>query len=290
MNRWNEIRTAYQLAKLGTVSATAKELGVHRATVMRHIDALEAAMETVLFQRNDKGYIPTQAGIELMQVAEVSDHHFSRLALKFKSIDEELSGVLRITAVEEMAQYLMPVVAHYQMKHPKMRVEFIGDLRNFALEYGEADIAIRAGARPTTPDNIVFELFSRELVFCAHSSYIERLGMPNSVNAMTEHHFVCLKDRAAHLAWNEWIYQHIESEKISVMATSMRSVFEAILAGCGIGILPKDTVETESELVELSLGETWQVSVWGLVHRDMYKLSKVKEFVALLKAMKQSQH
>ena len=39
---WDEIRTAYHVARAGTVSGAAAELGVHHATVIRHIDALEA--------------------------------------------------------------------------------------------------------------------------------------------------------------------------------------------------------------------------------------------------------
>lgn len=283
MDRWNEIRTAYKLAKLGTVSATAEALGVHRATVMRHIDALEAAMDTLLFQRNDKGYIATDAGLELMQIAEISDNHFSRLALKFKSIDEELDGVLRITAVEEMAQYVMPIVARYQEKHPKIRIEFIGGLRNFALEYGEADIAIRAGNRPTTPDNIVFPIFSSELVFCAHQSYIDSFGIPVSIDDIGSHKFVCLGERTAHLVWNEWIHQHIDEKKISVTATSLRSLSEAIYSGCGIGVQQREVVESREDLVEISFGESWTIPVWALVHRDMYKLTKVKEFISMIK-------
>ncbi|KNC65158.1 LysR family transcriptional regulator, partial [Pseudoalteromonas rubra] len=67
MNKWTEMRTAYRLAKLGTLSATAQELGVHRSTVMRHIDVLESALGVTLFQRNDRGYLPTEAGLEIMR-------------------------------------------------------------------------------------------------------------------------------------------------------------------------------------------------------------------------------
>ena len=49
MNRWYFIRTAYRLAKLGTISATAEELEVHRDTVLRHIDALEEELDVKLF-------------------------------------------------------------------------------------------------------------------------------------------------------------------------------------------------------------------------------------------------
>jgi hypothetical protein len=41
MDNWDEIRTAFQVARVGTVSGAAEVLGVHHATVIRHIDALE---------------------------------------------------------------------------------------------------------------------------------------------------------------------------------------------------------------------------------------------------------
>ena len=41
MDNWDEIRTAFQVARKGTVSGAAEQLGVHHATVIRHIDALE---------------------------------------------------------------------------------------------------------------------------------------------------------------------------------------------------------------------------------------------------------
>ena len=45
----DEIRTAYQVARLGTVSGAAEVLGVHHATVIRHIDALEGRLGAKLF-------------------------------------------------------------------------------------------------------------------------------------------------------------------------------------------------------------------------------------------------
>jgi DNA-binding transcriptional LysR family regulator len=62
MDNWDEIRTAYQVARMGTVSGAAEVLGVHHATVIRHIDALEAALGAKLFQRHARGYTATEAG------------------------------------------------------------------------------------------------------------------------------------------------------------------------------------------------------------------------------------
>ena len=65
MENWDEIRTAYHVARLGTVSGAAEVLGVHHATVIRHIDALEGRLGVKLFQRHARGYTATEAGEDL---------------------------------------------------------------------------------------------------------------------------------------------------------------------------------------------------------------------------------
>ena len=65
MNNWDEIKTAYQVARMGTVSGAAEVLGVHHATVIRHIDALEGQLGVKLFQRHARGYTATEVGDDL---------------------------------------------------------------------------------------------------------------------------------------------------------------------------------------------------------------------------------
>ena len=69
MDNWGEVRTAFQVALHGTVSGAAEALGVHHATVIRRIDALEAQLGTRLFQRHPRGYALTEPGQALLQVA-----------------------------------------------------------------------------------------------------------------------------------------------------------------------------------------------------------------------------
>ncbi|MEM8921813.1 MAG: LysR family transcriptional regulator, partial [Pseudomonadota bacterium] len=52
MQYWNEIRTAACVAQLRTISAAAETLGVHRSTVVRHIEKLEEEFGVKLFLRD----------------------------------------------------------------------------------------------------------------------------------------------------------------------------------------------------------------------------------------------
>src|SRR5210317_409282 len=84
MDNWDEIRTAYKVAQHGTVSGAAEALGVHHATVIRHIDALEQRLGVKLFQRHARGYTSTEAGQDLLQVAQATDDQFNQLAGRIK--------------------------------------------------------------------------------------------------------------------------------------------------------------------------------------------------------------
>ena len=154
MDRWNEIRTAYQVAKLGTVSAAAECLGVHRATVIRHIDSLEGVLGEKLFQRHSRGYTPTEVGLDLMRVAKTTDEQFSQLVGRTKGRKIELSGEFVVTSLYVVAPMLIPVINAFQNQHPNIVVRYMASDRIFRLEHGEAHVAIRTGPRPEHPDNV----------------------------------------------------------------------------------------------------------------------------------------
>ena len=60
----------FLVARNGTLSAAAGELGIHHTTAQHQITALEKKLGTRLFYRNPRGYAPTDAGEALLKVAE----------------------------------------------------------------------------------------------------------------------------------------------------------------------------------------------------------------------------
>ena len=92
MDNWDEVRTAYQVARMGTVSGAAEVLGVHHATVIRHIDAIESRLGVKLFQRHARGYTPTEAGDDLLRVAQATEDQFSQLVGRMKGRGDDVSG------------------------------------------------------------------------------------------------------------------------------------------------------------------------------------------------------
>tara|TARA_R110002126_G_scaffold270887_3_gene414719 strand:+ start:156 stop:545 length:390 start_codon:yes stop_codon:yes gene_type:complete len=103
MDNWNEIRTAAHVARLGTISAAADALGVHRATVNRHIDMLETELGGKLFQRHARGFTATELGQELLRIADATDEQFGQLHRLANKHSVELKGELVVTSLEFLA-------------------------------------------------------------------------------------------------------------------------------------------------------------------------------------------
>jgi DNA-binding transcriptional LysR family regulator len=285
MDKWTEFKTAYRLAKHRTLSATANDLGIHRSTVMRHIDTLEQELGLTLFQRNDKGYIPIETGLEVMRLGEITDTQLNQFVNTARNKDDVIEGLLKITSVPEISLLLFPTINQYLANYPNVNIDVIGDLRNFDLEYGEADIAIRAGNKPETLDNVVIPFVSSELVFCAHTTYVETHGMPN-LNNVHQHKFLANNERVEHLYWNEWVHDTISKENISLSTGSQQVLNYALYAVVGIGWSTKETEKSDKELHWVDIGESWQINTWILAYRDIVNLPKVRKFIDMLKEFK----
>ncbi|MGB1255362.1 MAG: LysR family transcriptional regulator [Thiolinea sp.] len=284
MDKWTEIKTAYQVARLGTVSAAADALGVHRATVLRHIDALEAEFGEKLFQRHARGYEPTEAGFDLMRVAQTTDEQFSQLFLRTRGRAAELSGDFIVTSLEIASPLLMPALSEFQLRHPKVTVRYLISSKLFRLEYGEAHIALRTGAKPEQPDNIVRLFSSYQLGLYAHQGYIARQGKPVSVADFADHTFIGFDNLNSPAPFEHWMHQHVPVDNIVFRSNSQPVMQRALLGGIGIGFMSTQDAEQHPELVKVDIPEAgWEVNHWLVTHSSLHRTAKVQAFLEILR-------
>ena len=106
---------------------------MHHATVIRHIDALEQRLGVKLFQRHARGYTATEAGQDLLQVAQATDDQFTQLAGRIKGQGEGVSGDLVITSLDMLSHLLTPVMVAFQAQYPDLRIRYRTGYRVFRL-------------------------------------------------------------------------------------------------------------------------------------------------------------
>jgi DNA-binding transcriptional LysR family regulator len=284
IDTWDEIRTAYQVARLGTVSGAAEVLGVHHATVIRHIDALEKRLGTKLFQRHARGYTPTEAGHDLLTVAQTTDEQFAQLASRIKGIGETVAGELVVTSIAGAADLLVPVLARFQTDYPGVILRFLTDMRVFRLDYGEAHVAIRAGAAPEEPDNVVQPLARIRTGLYAARRYVDAHGLPTSEADLAGHSFVGADSAESRAPFNRWLRATVPAEALRFRGTESPAIEAAIRAGLGMGFMSAYRAAPDPDLVEVMAPRPeWDAPLWIVTHVDLHRTRKVQAFLTVLK-------
>ena len=285
MDNWDEIRTAFQVARRGTVSGAADVLGVHHATVIRHIDALEVRLGVKLFQRHARGYTATEAGMDLLQVAQATDDQFTQLAGRIKGQGEGVSGDLVITSLDMVSRLLTPVMVAFQAEYPEIRIRYRTGDRVFRLEYGEAHVAVRAGAMPEEPDNVVQPFMSQCMALVASDAYVAVHGLPTGVDDLQNHRFVVHDSDTIRSPFGRWLREWVSEDRFAYRATDNRNMQDAIIAGAGIGFVMEHELADHPELTKvIKSEEDWTAPLWLVTHVDLHRTAKVQAFLKFLKA------
>lgn len=285
LTNWDEIRTAWQVARLGTVSGAAEILGVHHATVIRHIDALEKQLGTRLFQRHARGYTPTDAGRDLLKVADTAADQFGQLAGRLRGQGDAVAGELVITSVFGMSPFLVPALAGFQALHPQISVRYLTDHRLFRLEYGEAHVAIRAGNAPDDPDNVVQPFGSLPYAMYATRSYLDAHGHPQSPADFPAHRFIGAEGEHLRAPFNRWLEANVPASAITFRCSEMAATGAALRAGMGLGFCTLSEAARDPELVQVMPPQPeWAAPLWLVTHVDLHRTPKVQACLAHLKA------
>lgn len=276
MECWSEVRTAYAVARLGTVSSAAEELGIHRATVIRHIDVLEITLGTRLFHRHSRGYTPTETGLDLLRVAKTTDDQFKSFAGRAKGRGTAVTGEIIVTSLEIVAPLVVQALARFREAHPETTVRYIASGRLLKLAYGEAHIAIRAGKKPEHLDNVVRPFFDLYSTFYAHTTYIEKYGLPVSEREFSNHRFISHED-PTRTPFFLWLEANVPAANIILRSQSQRVLLESLQSGLGIGFMPAFEAQMNEDLhAVMPPRSDWWVPLWLVTHVDVHRTAKVQ--------------
>ncbi len=267
---WDQIRAFLAVARLGSLSAAARELGVSQPTLTRTIQALESDTGLNLFQRTTQGLNLTEVGLALTEAATCMNAAADQFMRQASGMSEALEGHVRVSANEIVGVHLLPpAVAMLQQKHPQINIEIVISNEVSSLSKREADIALRM-FRPQQPDLVARRLPDLALGFFAHSDYICRRGAPAGL-ADIRHHSIIGFDNvvdfingAAHLGYT------IARKDFALRTDNLLAQIALLRSGAGIGVTHLGLARRYPELVpvleDLSLPP---LEFWCACHRDM---------------------
>lgn len=285
MDKWAELRTAHQVAKLGTISAAAEALGIHRATVNRHIDVLEEELGARIFIRHARGYTPTELGHDVLRVAQKTEELIGDLTGRVQGRKALIEGEIKLTILAPFSRLIMGAVAAFRAQNPNCRVSIDATEDLAKLEYGEAHVALRAGPKPDHPDYVVQPFGRISFNLYAHDTYIARHGLPTSEDDLDGHVFVGPLAKEARAPFARWMADHVHPAQLALESDNPWVSFEAVSSGVGLGFLGDHYVADDPAFHRITAtNKAWSVALWLVTHVDLHRTEKVQLMLRFLKS------
>ncbi|HLL02498.1 MAG TPA: LysR family transcriptional regulator [Myxococcaceae bacterium] len=276
---WELLRTFEAVARLGSLTAASKALGVSQSTISRHLARLEERAGSPLLLRDAPQRLTERGASLLAAVRPMVD---AALAARSALEDTpELSGEVTLTTVGEMVRWeLAPRLPEFYRAYPQLRLRILAENRVSSLAAGDADVALRM-FRPQRGELVARKVFAVSFAFFAASSLelhpgVAWMGLTGSLAGISE-------QRYAESAF--------ATRPARLLVEDVESLGLAVKAGLGVALLPRglaarldDVVEVAPQRIGVRGGErTPSRDIWMVVHRAKQHVPRVRALMSWLR-------
>jgi DNA-binding transcriptional LysR family regulator len=265
---WDDLKTFLAVARHGSLSAGARSLKVSQTTMGRRLHHLHGRAGATLLERTSSGYRLTPAGAAILDHVVAMEEAALALERTIAGDDQRLHGLVRVTAVEAFgAHVLTPGLAALQAEHPGLAVELITDNRSLSLARREADIAVRLG-RFEAHETVVRKIGEMAFGVYASPTYLQRHGTPDWTQRAAGHRTVRVQDDLLDTPDGRWFNERARAAQPALLANSREVQLRGVLAGLGLGCLPRYIADGVPDLVRIEPDAQLSREIWMGVHRD----------------------
>jgi DNA-binding transcriptional LysR family regulator len=190
------------LARYGSLSATARELGVSTAAISKRLAQMEARLGVQLLNRTTRRASLTQEG-------EIYLTHARRILADIDDMEQQVSsavaapkGLLRVNATLGFGRsHVAPLVSRFVKAHPEVEVQLQLTVNPPPLTEDAFDVCIRFGEPPDA--RVVARLIApNRRLLCAAPAYLARHGIPRVPHDLARHN--CIGIRQGDEAYGMW--------------------------------------------------------------------------------------
>ncbi|HEX6721907.1 MAG TPA: LysR family transcriptional regulator, partial [Burkholderiaceae bacterium] len=168
-----ELALLLALVRAGTLASAAQLAGVDASTVFRTVQRAEKSLGQRLFERSREGYRATELGQRLAEHAERIEAELEAARSAARVREAAVSGLVRISTTDTLLNgLLLPSLQALQAAHPQLRLDITARNELANLTQREADVALRATAKPPA------HLVGRHLGPIRSAAFIARTAVP----------------------------------------------------------------------------------------------------------------
>lgn len=238
----NDVALFVQVVQSGSFAQAARRVGMPSNTLSRRIQALEAQVESRLLQRSTRKLTLTQTGQAFYDRSVAAVQALTEAGQQLMTEGQGPAGTLRIAAMADFFDFFpMAWVADFLEKYPRVKLDFVLSDTRADLIADRIDIAFRGGVLPDSG------YVGRQLIgssaegLVATPGYLERRGVPQSLEDLANHDCVCLSHPSGTTRWRLTGPGGLEHDAHIVgrfTGNTAQVLRKATLAGLGIALLP----------------------------------------------------
>jgi DNA-binding transcriptional LysR family regulator len=233
--RSDELQVFVSVIESGSISAAAEHLGQTPSAVSRTLSRLEAKLDTMLINRTTRRMDLTEEGKYFLDQARQILAQMEQLEERLAQRHQTPAGRLRINAASPfMLHSVVPYVAEFRQRYPDIQLELNSNDLIIDLLEESTDIAIRIGALADSTLHARY-LGSSPLNVLASPGYLQRRGVPDSVEALADHVLLGFTHTET---LNHWPLRHAQGDRLlihpAIAASSGETLRQLALAGEGI--------------------------------------------------------
>ncbi len=247
MDRLRCLQIFSEVARCGSFVRAATQLSLSKATITKHVAALEATMGAQLLKRSSKQVALTEAGARVLESGRDLLERYDAIEAEVRDAVHLPRGAIRVgTPPSFGACHLVGLVAEFTRRYPDIAVTLVYDDGRSDLVGEALDLSIRIAPSLQDASYVAQSLMKSAQVVVAAPSYLRRYGRPAVPTDLARHN--CLVHTVKSEA-SVWRFQGDPPCEVRVRG-SVRSNFgdalkQAALLGEGISVHPYYMVSEE---------------------------------------------
>ena len=230
-----------------------------------------------LFERTGRGLKPLEMALRLADAARAMEAGAHQLQRSVSSIDESVSGTVRISASQTVACVLLPpLLMQLQRKLPGIQIELVSSNEVSNLLRREADIAVRM-VQPDQTSLVVKRIGKVTIGTYAHRDYLKRAGTPRQPPELLKHALIGSDKNEDIIRGFIKMGYLVTKDQFAFRTDDLMAHWHAVKSGVGIGFIADYLARTDVDVVPLlPMLKIPALPVWLAVHREIRGSKRIR--------------
>ena len=247
--RFDGIAEFVAVARLGSFTSAAEELGVTKSAVGRAVSRLEARLGATLLYRTTRRLTLTSDGKAWLEHCLAALTELDKGEGVLSTTQNQPSGRIRIDLPTAFGRlFIMPLLLNLAERFPTLKLNISFTDRLVDLIGEGIDLTVRIGALQDTPDLVARFLGMQTLVICGTPGYLATRGTPLSGADLDDHDCIVGWRHEHDVAWllkqpDGSVTRQVIPVKHEIRDYEM--MLAAVRAGCGLAQLPSWLVQDD---------------------------------------------